>query len=229
MDVVLPAHGFYLGFIVILEFHVGVILTLGALYDQTHHSLLCNSVIVLLSSSILSVVLTCHRVLQFQFSSCSSPCPLIQYLHIIPHILAPIGSGMLFAALTFTPVSLVLVGVCVIKMIGSSTCVMWYIVTRLFHREEYVPFEFPFCRLHLPPLPQPQESTFTATELQSVPPQVYRTGTLDDDMCAVCIQSMEEGSSVRVLSCRHVFHVQCIDEWLVRKKRCPMCIQEVVL
>lgn len=42
--------------------------------------------------------------------------------------------------------------------------------------------------------------------------------------CPVCLADVEEGEVVRMLpSCRHFFHVQCIDVWLCSHTSCPVC------
>lgn len=37
----------------------------------------------------------------------------------------------------------------------------------------------------------------------------------------------ETGEDVRTLRCTHLFHVDCIDRWLVYNKKCPVCRIEV--
>lgn len=41
--------------------------------------------------------------------------------------------------------------------------------------------------------------------------------------CMVCLNSFEASNEVRQLPCGHVFHVQCIDQWLRRCTDCPIC------
>ncbi|KAJ1660179.1 hypothetical protein IWQ61_000860 [Dispira simplex] len=42
--------------------------------------------------------------------------------------------------------------------------------------------------------------------------------------CAVCIDEIERGQLVRQLPCNHLFHLECIDEWLTEKSGvCPLC------
>ncbi|WOL10398.1 NEP1-interacting protein 1 isoform X1 [Canna indica] len=48
--------------------------------------------------------------------------------------------------------------------------------------------------------------------------------------CAVCLQDFIGGESARILpSCKHLFHVVCIDMWLAEHGSCPTCRQEVGL
>eukprot|EP00884_Botryococcus_braunii_P017635 jgi/Botrbrau1/4555/Bobra.60_2s0042.1 len=42
--------------------------------------------------------------------------------------------------------------------------------------------------------------------------------------CAICIEDYREGEKLRVLPCKHRFHMECIDQWLsARKPLCPIC------
>lgn len=48
----------------------------------------------------------------------------------------------------------------------------------------------------------------------------------DGDECPVCLATIQPGdmvSSSTNEACPHVFHRDCIYEWLLRKKGCPMC------
>ena len=46
----------------------------------------------------------------------------------------------------------------------------------------------------------------------------------DSEMkCLVCQCEYEEGEDVRTVPCGHVFHRDCVDEWLGRKDVCPYC------
>ena len=45
----------------------------------------------------------------------------------------------------------------------------------------------------------------------------------DDKMCTICFGPIEEGDRVGELACDHVFHVECLKQWLVRRNVCPLC------
>lgn len=40
--------------------------------------------------------------------------------------------------------------------------------------------------------------------------------------CCICLTDMEEGVEVRQLPCMHYFHKDCIDQWLLVNKTCPV-------
>lgn len=49
----------------------------------------------------------------------------------------------------------------------------------------------------------------------------------EDDVCAICLETYEEGDSLTGLPCRHSFHTHCIGPWLSGKSvLCPMCKTE---
>lgn len=49
-------------------------------------------------------------------------------------------------------------------------------------------------------------------------------GDEDEEECSVCFENLSgEGRPTRQLKCLHVFHHDCIQEWLLRDPRCPFC------
>lgn len=45
--------------------------------------------------------------------------------------------------------------------------------------------------------------------------------------CSICLMDFEDDDWVRRLPCGHDFHQGCIDIWLKRNKRCPLCMRAV--
>lgn len=51
----------------------------------------------------------------------------------------------------------------------------------------------------------------------------------DGSDCVICLDALKEGDHARSLpQCGHVFHRACIDLWLLRQTRCPLCATEVL-
>ncbi|KAF6996401.1 hypothetical protein CFC21_012745 [Triticum aestivum] len=65
--------------------------------------------------------------------------------------------------------------------------------------------------------------------LRSLPVEVYGSGEVIDDVCAICLGEFVDGEKVRVLpECCHGFHVRCVDAWLVSHSSCPTCRRPVI-
>lgn len=48
--------------------------------------------------------------------------------------------------------------------------------------------------------------------------------------CAVCLDEIMYGDKFRRLpKCRHCFHAECIDAWLLSRSTCPLCRNQVSL
>lgn len=46
--------------------------------------------------------------------------------------------------------------------------------------------------------------------------------------CSICCQDFQVGDEQRTLPCFHLFHPHCIDPWLLRHARCPLCSMGLV-
>lgn len=41
--------------------------------------------------------------------------------------------------------------------------------------------------------------------------------------CGVCMDSFQDGEDIKKLFCEHIFHKECLNQWLQSKKNCPLC------
>lgn len=49
----------------------------------------------------------------------------------------------------------------------------------------------------------------------------------EKDKCAICMAHYEVGEEVKTLTCTHIFHTECIDQWLKLNRTCPVCKQSI--
>uniref|UniRef100_A0A0A9GFX0 RING-type domain-containing protein n=1 Tax=Arundo donax TaxID=35708 RepID=A0A0A9GFX0_ARUDO len=46
----------------------------------------------------------------------------------------------------------------------------------------------------------------------------------DDAQCSICLGEYKEKEILRIMpTCRHNFHLECIDVWLQKQTTCPIC------
>ncbi|KAJ3862652.1 hypothetical protein EV359DRAFT_44742 [Lentinula novae-zelandiae] len=44
------------------------------------------------------------------------------------------------------------------------------------------------------------------------------------EQCLICLEEYDKQDSVRVLECKHAFHMDCVDRWLLEgRNSCPAC------
>ena len=54
------------------------------------------------------------------------------------------------------------------------------------------------------------------------------TSQLDgEQLCSICLGTLQDGMRIGSLSCNHEFHVDCLKTWLKRKNHCPLCNDRV--
>lgn len=44
-----------------------------------------------------------------------------------------------------------------------------------------------------------------------------------DAVCAICLDEMESGAKTRKLPCGHIFDAICVEQWVAKANRCPIC------
>lgn len=58
----------------------------------------------------------------------------------------------------------------------------------------------------------------------------YTAGTGNEDEsfdCTICLAPVEDGEQVGILSCNHLYHSQCLGQWIQRRNVCPLCQTEI--
>jgi hypothetical protein len=76
---------------------------------------------------------------------------------------------------------------------------------------------------------QNRSHSYTYSPPPETPPKSNRkrrrSGTSDSSKCVICQDSLS--GAVKMLTCEHSFHMDCIKEWLKVKKSCPVCRKDV--
>nr|XP_057926210.1 RING finger protein 215 isoform X5 [Doryrhamphus excisus] len=50
----------------------------------------------------------------------------------------------------------------------------------------------------------------------------------ETDTCAVCLEAFNNNQCLRVLPCRHEYHRDCVDPWLLLRHTCPLCKRSIL-
>ncbi|CDR94500.1 zinc finger, C3HC4 type domain containing protein, putative [Babesia bigemina] len=65
-------------------------------------------------------------------------------------------------------------------------------------------------------------------EIDRLPVVLYRDMKEDNaTMCRICLEEFQPEHRLRMLRCKHGYHVACIDAWLARSNKCPWCMSTV--
>ncbi|XP_010251297.1 PREDICTED: E3 ubiquitin-protein ligase RNF13-like [Nelumbo nucifera] len=62
-------------------------------------------------------------------------------------------------------------------------------------------------------------------DLQRLPCFDFRAGEKGSSPidCVVCLENFKVGDKCRLLPCKHSFHANCVDSWLLKTPVCPIC------
>ena len=72
----------------------------------------------------------------------------------------------------------------------------------------------------------PQSSSSTGLTVQELNESTHLRVVNDNDavLCSICQNRISSQTIIREIQvCHHIFHPECIDEWLVQHETCPVC------
>ena len=77
----------------------------------------------------------------------------------------------------------------------------------------------------------PQNRGMSRNQIAQIPTVAFRKDPRakpgEEEKCSICITEFSEGEKVRALQCKHIFHAECIDTWLVQNSQCPVCKKDL--
>lgn len=84
----------------------------------------------------------------------------------------------------------------------------------------------------------PSPAILQPATLIPMPPNVASEETSDrkletkecsEELCSICLGEYEADDRIRILSCGHEYHAECVDIWLTHKStRCPLCKHDLL-
>lgn len=51
-------------------------------------------------------------------------------------------------------------------------------------------------------------------------------GRTKQDSCTICMEKFKLGAKYKKLKCEHEYHSECVGEWLLQSKKCPVCSRD---
>ena len=68
----------------------------------------------------------------------------------------------------------------------------------------------------------------TKTQFRKLPEIRYDKDKYSENyQCIICMEEFKQKEKVKLLPCGHIFHNNCIKEWLLKQKSCPFCKSEI--
>ncbi|CAJ1956879.1 unnamed protein product [Cylindrotheca closterium] len=72
--------------------------------------------------------------------------------------------------------------------------------------------------------PSPRVSSMSARRsIDSFVTRLTKHSRRRGDVCIICMDGYRHGDIVCKTRCKHVFHKECIEEWMKKHNRCPLC------
>jgi len=63
----------------------------------------------------------------------------------------------------------------------------------------------------------------SVSEMQTRANPFFKAGDFQSDTCTICLERYTEFEPAMVFQCGHAFHVQCVMQWRMRSRSCPLC------
>ena len=60
-------------------------------------------------------------------------------------------------------------------------------------------------------------------KIDSITQVYYKVNKFDNVECSICFDLFKENELLKQLSCNHIFHKECLSQWLLNEKKCPVC------
>ncbi len=64
---------------------------------------------------------------------------------------------------------------------------------------------------------------YSKIQIDSITARMWYKGRTKEESCLICMEQFTPGKPVKTLKCGHEYDADCIDKWLSKEKRCPVC------
>ena len=60
-------------------------------------------------------------------------------------------------------------------------------------------------------------------KIDHIPQVYYKVNKFDNVECSICFDLFKENELLKQLNCNHIFHKECLSQWLLNENKCPVC------
>ena len=60
-------------------------------------------------------------------------------------------------------------------------------------------------------------------KIEQIKQVYYKTNKFDNFECSICFDIFKENELLKQLNCKHIFHKECLSQWLLNEHKCPAC------
>lgn len=76
----------------------------------------------------------------------------------------------------------------------------------------------------------PWKANYILTVKKDIPTILYKTENFTQKNCVICLKEFKEAAKISQLECHmsHIFHTECLRQWLSYNCCCPICRQPII-
>jgi predicted RNase H-like nuclease (RuvC/YqgF family) len=69
------------------------------------------------------------------------------------------------------------------------------------------------------------EANIVKNKIMNIPQIYYKKNEFDNFDCFICYDEFKDNECLKQLMCKHIFHKECLSQWLMNSNNCPICNQ----
>ena len=70
-----------------------------------------------------------------------------------------------------------------------------------------------------------EENNKIKDKIKIIPQIYYKKNEFENSNCSICFDEFKDNELLKQLKCGHIFHQECLNQWLINMDKCPFCNQ----
>jgi len=70
-----------------------------------------------------------------------------------------------------------------------------------------------------------EEANKIKDKIMNIPQVYYKKNQYDNFECYICYDEFKDNELLKQIKCKHLFHKECLSQWLMNNNNCPVCNQ----